>query len=77
MARVPSILRRFAVLGAAFALAAAAAAATPALNPRSAARASGSCDLQSAGDKIHHVIYVQFDNTHFKRDDPNVPSVLK
>lgn len=26
---------------------------------------------------IQHVIYVQFDNTHFKRDNPNVPSDLE
>ena len=26
---------------------------------------------------INHVIYVQFDNTHFRRDNPNVPSDLE
>src|SRR2546427_2987672 len=41
------------------------------------ALSGGSCDLQSAGDNIHHVIYVQFDNTHFTRDNPNVPSDLQ
>jgi hypothetical protein len=35
------------------------------------------CDLRSAGDSIQHVIYIQFDNTHFRRDDPNVPSDLE
>src|SRR5207244_6940207 len=26
---------------------------------------------------IKHVIYIQFDNTHFRRDNPNVPSDLE
>ncbi|MGA9722119.1 MAG: hypothetical protein WBQ86_06685 [Candidatus Binatus sp.] len=29
------------------------------------------------GNGIQHVIYVQFDNTHFLRDNPNVPSDLE
>jgi acid phosphatase len=36
--------------------------------------ATGSCDLNSPNDRIKHVIYVQFDNVHFLRDNPNVPS---
>src|SRR5260370_40200456 len=37
--------------------------------------ASGSgCQLHSAKGNIQHVIYIQFDNTHFTRDNPNVPS---
>lgn len=35
------------------------------------------CALQSAGHKIKHVIYIQFDNTHLLRDNPNVPSDLE
>src|SRR5437868_14994919 len=35
------------------------------------------CHLNSAGDNIHHVIYLQFDNVHFTRDNPNVPSDLE
>jgi hypothetical protein len=35
------------------------------------------CQLNSAKGKIHHVIYIQFDNTHFTRDNPNVPSDLE
>jgi hypothetical protein len=35
------------------------------------------CQLNSAKDNIRHVIYVQFDNTHFTRDNPNVPSDLE
>ena len=35
------------------------------------------CQLNSAKGQIQHVIYVQFDNTHFTRDNPNVPSDLE
>jgi hypothetical protein len=35
------------------------------------------CQLNSAQGKIQHVIYVQFDNVHFTRDSPNVPSDLE
>jgi hypothetical protein len=38
--------------------------------------ASG-CQLNSAKGNIKHVIYIQFDNTHFTRDNPNVPSDLE
>ncbi len=40
------------------------------------ASASG-CHLNSARGDIKHVIYIQFDNTHFRRDNPNVPSDLE
>ena len=36
-----------------------------------------SCQLQSAGGKIAHVVYLQFDNVHLSRDNPNVPSDLE
>ena len=35
------------------------------------------CDLNSASGQIKHVIYIQFDNVHFTRDNPNVPSDLE
>jgi hypothetical protein len=38
---------------------------------------SSGCQLKSAKGQIHHVIYIQFDNTHFTRDNPNVPSDLE
>lgn len=47
----------------------AASAAAPAGGP-------GSC-LNAFKDKIQHVIYIQFDNTHFLRDNSNVPSDLE
>jgi len=42
-----------------------------------AAVPTGSCQLQSSNGQIQHVIYVQFDNTHLRRDLPNVPSDLE
>ena len=39
--------------------------------------AAAGCQLNSARGNIQHVIYVQFDNTHFLRDTPNVPSDLE
>jgi hypothetical protein len=41
------------------------------------AAAAGSCQLHSARGAIERVIYIQFDNTHFRRDNPNVPSDLE
>jgi hypothetical protein len=52
--------------------AAGASAGAAALAP---AAASGSCDL--AGGNVKHVIYLQFDNVHDTRDNPNVPSDLE
>ncbi len=37
----------------------------------------GTCQLNSSQGNIQHVIYIQFDNTHFTRDNPNVPSDLE
>src|SRR3954470_22676830 len=45
--------------------------------PGPAGPPTGSCDLQSKGDRIQHVIYLQFDNVHFERDNPNVPSDIE
>ncbi len=38
---------------------------------------SSPCGLHSQGGRIKHVVNVIFDNTHFTRDDPNVPSDLE
>jgi len=35
------------------------------------------CKLGSGRSPIKHVIYIQFDNVHFERDNPNVPSDLE
>jgi hypothetical protein len=50
--------------------------ASSAFHPNAAYADSG-CHLNSANGAIQHVIYVQFDNTHFTRDNPNVPSDLE
>ena len=36
--------------------------------------AHATCDLNSARGAIKHVVYIQFDNVHLTRDNPNVPS---
>jgi len=41
------------------------------------ARASAPCSLGHGAGAIRHVIYVQFDNTHLRRDRENVPSDLE
>jgi hypothetical protein len=43
-------------------------------SPPTAPAASGNCTLANG---IQHVIYLQFDNVHFRRDNPNVPSDLE
>src|SRR5258707_14291804 len=54
-------------------------AAVPVLRQITSVRAAstGGCQLNSAKGNIQHVIYIQFDNTHFTRDNPNVPSDLE
>src|SRR5947199_5474470 len=42
-----------------------------------ATTATNSCQLTSPKGAIQHVIYVQFDNTHFRRDNPDIPSDLE
>jgi hypothetical protein len=56
-------------------LAAAAATAAPAAPARVSGASSSSCSLD--GGAIKHVIYMQFDNVHYTRDNPNVPSDLE
>jgi hypothetical protein len=38
---------------------------------------SPQCALEQRNSGIKHIVYVQFDNTHFTRDIPNVPSDLE
>src|SRR5947208_11774933 len=45
--------------------------------PAAHAAVTNGCQLNSAKGNIKHVIYIQFDNTHFRRDNPNVPSDLE
>jgi hypothetical protein len=37
----------------------------------------GGCQLDSVDHRIKHVVFVQFDNVHLHRDNPNVPSDLE
>ncbi len=62
------------VLGLVAGGASATAAAASAPGGAAAARTSA-CSL--AGGKVKHVIYLQFDNVHYTRDNPNVPSDLE
>jgi arylsulfatase A-like enzyme len=41
------------------------------------ASAAGACQLGNKDGQIKHVIYLQFDNTHFRRDRADVPSDLE
>lgn len=42
-----------------------------------AAAAGGGCVLNGPQGAVKHVVYLQFDNTHLTRDNPNVPSDLE
>ena len=54
------------------------AAAAQAGRAARAGQAESGCELRgSAGAAIKHVIYLQFDNTHYTRDNPSVPSDLQ
>src|SRR5438552_15549426 len=57
-----------------FALAAAGGLAVGAISP---AYAATSCPLSQSNSSIKHMVFLQFDNTHLKRDNPNVPSDLE
>jgi hypothetical protein len=50
---------------------------TPAAHRTASTTTASGCQLKSARGNIKHVIYIQFDNTHFRRDNPNVPSDLE
>ena len=52
------------------------AAQPAAAQPRNHGRPATACSLGRHGT-IQHVIYLQFDNTHYTRDNPNVPSDLQ
>jgi hypothetical protein len=44
---------------------------------RAATAAPGPCQLGNKAAAIQHVIYIQFDNTHLRRDRDNIPSDLE
>ena len=39
--------------------------------------ALAACQLNSPTGAVKHVVYIQFDNVHLRRDNPNVPSDLE
>jgi arylsulfatase A-like enzyme len=39
--------------------------------------AQAGCSLQSTNARIKHIVHIQFDNVHLRRDNPNVPSDLE
>jgi len=39
--------------------------------------ALAACGLQSADNRIKHVVHIQFDNVHLRRANPNAPSDLE
>ncbi|ERF83106.1 hypothetical protein JQ559_24545 [Bradyrhizobium viridifuturi] len=41
------------------------------------AQALAACELRSRGGVIKHVVQIELDNVHLRRDDPNVPSDLE
>ena len=51
--------------------------ATLAALGRTAAPTTTTCALGANGTSVKHVIYIQFDNVHYTRDNPNVPSDLQ
>jgi hypothetical protein len=53
------------------------ASAAPATGRSHTGDPTGSCVLGSGDGTIKHVIYLQFDNVHLRRDNPNVPSDLE
>src|ERR1700751_5257258 len=64
------LVTSFLFAGTALAMVSAPAEASP-------APVQASCHLQSAVNKIKRVVYLQFDNVHLRRDNPNVPSDLE
>jgi hypothetical protein len=54
--------------------AAAASLAASLAQPSAAVAQQSQCSL---GNGIKHIVYIQFDNVHFRRDNPNVPSDLE
>ena len=38
---------------------------------------AGSCQLASNVHGVKHIVYIQFDNVHLRRDNPNVASDLE
>src|SRR5438067_1332858 len=71
-------MRRTVIFVAVAALCVVAAGATGiATRGTATAEAAGSCQLGTKAGQVQHVIYLQFDNTHYLRDRANVASDLE
>jgi hypothetical protein len=72
-------MRRFTLLAMAGAVAAVAAVAAVGIasGRTDASATTTTCTLGNNAGAVKHVIYLQFDNTHFRRDNPNVASDLE
>src|SRR5881392_1718229 len=71
-------MRRTVIFVAVAALCVVAAGATGiATRGTAVADAAGSCQLGTKAGQVKHVIYLQFDNTHYRRDRDNVASDLE
>jgi hypothetical protein len=76
--RHPRMLSLGSAIAATLALACATATPAYADNPHSDDHhGSSHCQLDPEHGRIKHVIYLQFDNVHLTRDNPNVPSDLE
>lgn len=76
-ARGLAVLSSALVLGVAAFAGLAIAQAPSAAAPANARAASSGCQLHSPKGNVKHVVYLIFDNVHFLRDNPNVPSDLE
>ena len=73
-ANMYDVIRRLPIL---FVLAAAVALSSSSALAKANPDGSTSCRLMSAHGEIQHVIFLIFDNVHFLRDNPSVPSDLQ
>ena len=75
--RHPTLLRLCSAVAATLALACATTGPAYADKAKPLPPVGSSCELDPGHGRIKHVIYLQFDNVHLTRDNPNVPSDLE
>jgi hypothetical protein len=46
-------------------------------NQGNSGNSASGCKLSAGNSRIKHIVYLQFDNVHLRRDNPNVPSDLE
>jgi len=52
-------------------------ALAPVVTPALADPQREACRLDARNEHLQHIVFIQFDNVHFRRDNPNVPSDLE